>query len=180
MAKKKTGRLTGLLSYTLSKSTRQFADINFGESFPFAYDRRHQVHVVGDLFLGEKQKKGIAIRKSLSANFNFASGNYITLAEREYQGIPLPYMDGSRYDANWLSQRSLIEHVNNYRMPAFHNLHLSYQLKRKKADKTVIWNFSVYNVYDRLNPWYYYKKGNRLRQISLFPIIPSVSYTYKW
>lgn len=180
MAKKKTGRLTGLLSYTLSKSTRQFADINFGESFPFAYDRRHQVHVVGDLFLGEKQKKGIAIRKSLSANFNFASGNYITLAEREYQGIPLPYMDRSRYDANWLSQRSLIEHVNNYRMPAFHNLHLSYQLKRKKADKTVIWNFSVYNVYDRLNPWYYYKKGNRLRQISLFPIIPSVSYTYKW
>ena len=180
MAKKNSGKLTGWISYTLSKSTRQFDDINFGEPFPFAYDRRHQLHVVADLFLGQKQKKGLEIKKSFSANFNFASGNHITLAEREYQAIPFPFMEGSRYDANWLSQRSLVEHVNNYQMPAFHNLHLSYRLERKAADKTNIWNFSVYNVYDRLNPWYYYKKGSRLKQISLFPIIPSISFTYKW
>lgn len=47
-------------------------------------------------------------------------------------------------------------------------------------DKTLVWNFSVYNVYNRLNPWYYYKKGNRMKQISLFPIIPSISLTYRW
>ena len=65
-------------------------------------------------------------------------------------------------------------------MPAFHNLNISYRVERQNVDKTIVWNFSVYNAYNRLNPWYYYKKGDKLKQITLFPIIPSVSFTYKW
>ena len=180
MAEKTTGNLTGWIAYTLSKSTRQFDEINFGRTFPYAYDRRHQLNINANWFLGQKIKKGTTVKKNLSGTFNFASGKYITLAEQEYKAIPLPLMEGSRYNAGWFATRSLINSVNNYQMPDFHNLNLSYRIERKSADKTIIWNFSVYNIYNRLNPWYYYKKGNQMKQITLFPVIPSISFTYKW
>ncbi len=180
MAEKTTGNLTGWIAYTLSKSTRQFDEINFGRTFPYAYDRRHQLNINANWFLGQKIKKGTTVKKNLSGTFNFASGKYITLAEQEYQAVPLPLMEGSHYNAGWFATRSLINGVNNYQMPDFHNLNLSYRIERKSADKTIIWNFSVYNIYNRLNPWYYYKKGNQMKQITLFPVIPSISFTYKW
>jgi len=180
MAEKTTGSLTGWIAYTLSKSTRKFDEINFGKTFPYAYDRRHQLNINANWFLGQKSKKGMTAKRNLSATFNFASGKYITLAEQEYQAIPLPLMEGSRYNAGWFATRSLINSVNNYQMPDFHNLNLSYRIERQSSDKTIIWDFSVYNVYNRLNPWYYYKKGDQMKQITLFPVIPSVSFTYKW
>jgi len=180
MAEKTAGNLTGWIAYTLSKSTRRFEEINFGKTFPYTYDRRHQLNINANWFLGEKDKKGKAIKRNLSATFSYASGKYITLAEKEYQGIPLPLMEGSRYRADWFASRSLINSVNNYQMPDFHNLNISYSVERKSMDKTIIWNFSVYNVYNRLNPWYYYKKGGQMKQITLFPVIPSVSLTYRW
>jgi len=180
MAEKTTGNLTGWVAYTLSKSTRQFDEINFGKTFPYAYDRRHQLNINTNWNLGEKQKKGKTIRKNLSATFSYASGKYLTLAEQEYQAIPLPLMEGSRYNAEWFARRSLINSVNNYQMPDFHHLNLSYRIERQNAGKSYIWNFSVYNVYNRLNPWYYYKKGDQMKQITLFPVIPSVTFTYRW
>jgi len=94
--------------------------------------------------------------------------------------FPLPLMEGSRYGADWFAKKSLMNSVNYYQMPAFHNLNLSYRIERQSAGKTYVWNFSVYNVYNRLNPWYYYKQGDKMKQITIFPIIPSVSFTYKW
>ena len=180
MAEKTTGSLTGWIAYTLSKSSRQFDEINFGETFPYAFDRRHQINVNSNFIINEKSKKGKTVIKDISANFNYASGKNITLATQEYQAIPLPLMEGSRYNADWFAKRSLLNSVSNYKMPAFHNLNLSYRIERKSLDKTIVWNFSVYNVYNRLNPWYYYKKGDQMKQITLFPIIPSVSFSYKW
>ena len=180
MAEKTSGNLTGWIAYTLSKSTRQFDEINFGKEFPYEYDRRHQLSINFNYCFCEIQKKGKNIKRELSANFNYASGKYITLAEQEYQGIPLPLMEGSRYGADWFAKRSLMNSVNNYQMPAFHNLNLSYRIERQSASNTYAWNFSVYNVYNRLNPWYYYKQGDKMKQITIFPIIPSVSFTYKW
>ncbi|MCD6354847.1 MAG: TonB-dependent receptor [Prolixibacteraceae bacterium] len=180
MTEKITGNLTGWIAYTLSKSTRQFDEINFGRTFPYSYDRRHQLNVNANFRFNERVKKDKTIRRELSATFNYASGKYITLAEQEYQAIPLPLMEGSRYNAGWFATRSLLNSVNNYQMPDFHNLNVSYRIERQSIDKTIVWNFSVYNVYNRLNPWYYYKKGNKLKQITLFPIIPSISFTYKW
>jgi hypothetical protein len=180
MVEKMNGKLTGWIAYTLSKSTRQFDEINFGRTFPYAYDRRHQLNINANYFIKNKLKKGKTITKDISASFNYASGKYITLATQEYQAIPLPLMEGSRYNADWFAKRSLLNSVNNYQMPAFHNLNLSYRIERKSIDKTIVWDFSVYNVYNRLNPWYYYKQGDKMKQITLFPIIPSVSYSYKW
>ena len=180
MAEKTTGKLTGWVAYTLSKSTRQFDEINFGKEFPYEYDRRHQLNINTNYCFSEIFKKGKNIKRELSANFNYASGKFITLAEQEYQGIPLPLMEGSRYGAGWFEKRSLMNSVNNYQMPAFHNLNLSYRIERQSAGKSYVWNFSVYNVYNRLNPWYYYKQGDKIKQITIFPVIPSVSFSYKW
>lgn len=180
MAEKTIGNLTGWVAYTLSKSTRQYDEINFGRTFPYAYDRRHQLNINTNWNLSEKQKKGKTITKDFSATFSYASGKYITLAEQEYQAIPLPLMKGSRFRADWYATRSLINSVNNYQMPDFHNLNLSYRIECQDAGKSYIWNFSVYNVYNRLNPWYYYKKGDQMKQITLFPVIPSVAFTYRW
>ncbi len=65
-------------------------------------------------------------------------------------------------------------------MPVFHNLNLSYRIERQSAWKTYVWNFSFYNVYNRLNPWYNYKQGDKIKQITIFRVIPSVSFTHKW
>ncbi len=179
MAEKKVGRLTGWVSYTLSKSTRQFNEINFGKTFPYAYSRPHQLNINSNYICVEKIKKGKTISHSISTSFVFASGAFITLAEQEYSGKSFPIMDEAT-TSEWFEKRSLVNTVNNYQMSAFHRLNLSYIIERKHKTKTIIWNFSVYNVYNRHNPWYYYKSSNKLKQVTMFPIIPSVSFTYKW
>ncbi len=179
MAEKKTGKLTGWVSYTLSKSTRQFDEINFGNLFPYSYERRHQFKIISNYNVLEKIKKSKNIKHSISASFIFASGAFITLAEQEYSGISFPVMDETT-TSNWFEKRSLVNTVNNYRMPPFHRLNLSYTIERKHKNKTILWNFSLYNAYNRHNPWYYYKKGTKIKQVTMFPIIPSISFTYKW
>jgi hypothetical protein len=64
-------------------------------------------------------------------------------------------------------------------MPAFHHLDLGYSSVKQKTDnKSITWTFSIYNVYNRMNPWYYYKSGDKVKQVSLFPIVPSVGFKY--
>ena len=67
-------------------------------------------------------------------------------------------------------------------MPVFHHLDLGYSTKRiKKQGKSITWTFSVYNVCNRMNPWYYYKDTRgKVKQVSIFPIMPSVSYKYSF
>jgi len=180
MAEKTTGALTGWVAYTLSKTDRSFAELNNGQSFPYSYDRRHQLNLYSTWVLGQSTRDGETFRRNLSGNFNFASGNYITLATQTWQAMPIP-LAGSYYPVTADGYgHEWIENINNYQMPDFHHLNLSYQAERQSKEKTVIWNFSVYNVYNRLNPWYYYRKGNQLKQVSMYPIIPAISYTYKW
>lgn len=178
--KKSTGRLTGMVNYTISWSTRRFPGINQGWSFPYKYDRRHDLSVLGDFTLTDTK-----IRKTnLSLGFTYASGNAITIADSRYQGINfVPYDNGDDF---WLGlvqgmkTRTSFDSSNNYRMPAFHHMDIGYHITRINGKKSWIWSFSAYNIYSRENPWYYYQNKGRLKQVSLFPIIPSVSFTHKW
>lgn len=180
MAEKTKGTITGWVAYTLSKTDRRFEELNNGLPFPYSYDRRHHLNLYTTWFLGQNNRDGKTFRRNLSGNFNFASGNYITLATQTWQAMPIP-LAGNYYPVTTGGYgHELIENVNNYQMPHFHHLNLSYQVERQSKEKTVAWNFSVYNVYNRLNPWYFYRKGNQLKQVSMFPIIPSISYTYKF
>ena len=163
--KKKKGFLTGWLSYTLSKTDRAFAEIDEGKSYPAQYDRRHDL----SLLLNYRRHS----RWSFSGVFAFASGNTTTLPVARYviNGNVVNEYDGR----------------NNFRMPAYHRMDLSATYEGRKRERVATsWVFSLYNVYSRLNPYYLffdvdgdvkeYRLEVKAKQISLFPIIPSVTY----
>ena len=169
---KKQGKFTGWLGYTLAYSDRWFDEIDQGRKFPFKYDRRHDISLLMNYKFNE--------RKSLSATFVYGTGNAITLASASYQGMyPPNYELSTRAQAGYddYLDRQLIDRRNNFRMPAYHRMDLSYQSSKetKKGNKRT-WIFSVYNVYNHLNPYFLYESNGQLKQMSLFPIIPSVTY----
>ncbi len=165
------GRFTGWIGYTLSWTWRKFPDLNSGEKYPSRYDRRHDLSVVGSYQLTGKWK--------LSSIFVYGTGNATSLPERFY------FINGV------LTQE--YSRINAYRMKAYHRLDVSatYTPKPKKQRKyTSNWVFSIYNLYSRLNPYfiYYDQEGTAsagtlkvtAKQVSLFPVIPSVTWNIHW
>ncbi|WP_291530051.1 TonB-dependent receptor [Bacteroides sp. UBA939] len=175
---RKEGRTTGILSYALAKSERRFTEINNGKWFPARFDRRHTVNFRLTHQFGKK------IDASLS--WVYSSGDMATLPMMTAVTPDIPDAWGI---VNFAEQ---LDHRNNYRMPAQHRLDLgvNYTTGRKGSRYSVL-NFSIYNVYNRMNPFKLYIEeeqtakpdgeiatARRLMQISLFPIMPSISYTY--
>jgi outer membrane receptor protein involved in Fe transport len=165
------GRLTGWVGYTLSYTWRRFPDLNFGEKYPSKFDRRHDASIVANYALTGKWKLG--------AVFVYGTGNAISLPERFYFQEGVLTQEYSRINAN--------------RMRSYHRLDVSatYTPKPKKERKyKASWVFSIYNLYSRQNPYFYYfdQEGNpangtlkvQAKQVSLFPVIPSVTYNVKW
>ena len=165
------GRLTGWVGYTLSWTNRRFPLINQGNVYPSKFDRRHDMSIVGTYELNKKWK--------LSSVFVYGTGNAVTVPERFY------FINGVLTQEN--------SRINAYRLAPYHRLDFSavYTPKHKKERKyTDSWVFSVYNIYSRQNPYFIYfdQTGNALngdlkidaRQVSLFPVIPSVTWNVKF
>jgi len=167
--KRNFGRWNGWVGYTLSWTKRQFDDLNFGKEFYAKYDRRHDVSVV---FLYEYSKKW-----TFGITWVYASGNSVTLPiARYFINGNIVYEYGER---------------NGYRMPSYHRLDISATLfvqRKKKWESS--WNFSVFNLYNRANPYFIYfdntgsiSEGTlavQAKQVSLFPVLPSVTYNFRF
>jgi hypothetical protein len=168
---KSRGKFTGWIGYTLSWTWRKFDQLNQGEKFPAKYDRRHDLSVVGIYEFSPKWK--------VSGVFVYATGNATTLPERFY------IVEGT------LAQE--YSKINQYRLADYHRLDLSatyvpkpYSTKKFKS----YWVFSIYNAYSRMNPYFIYfdQTGSpydgtlqvQAKQVSLFPIIPSVTWNFKF
>ena len=174
--KKNSGKFSGWVSYTLSWTYQQFKDLNYGEKFPFKYDRRHALSVVGTYELSEKW--------TLSADFVFSTGGAYTLPV----GKVIVSDGGSLYDGVYYSY----DQRNNYRLNAYHRLDLgaTYRKSRTifkgKLPMVSEWVFSIYNVYSHKNPYFVYltvdpvTQKPQAKQVSLLPIIPSVTYNFKF
>ncbi|UKN02257.1 TonB-dependent receptor [Paracrocinitomix mangrovi] len=170
---KKTGKTTGWIGYTLSWNNRQFEDLNFGNPFPYTYDRRHDI--------------GVAITHKFSDKFDlgvvwvYGTGNATTLALQTYNGI-----DGSTYTGqNPMVEIEYLDSRNNYRMPSYHRLDIGLNFNKQRKYYYRTWQLGFYNLYSRQNPFMLYfdlnDKGQKvLKQLSLFPIIPSISYSLKF
>ncbi len=175
---KKTGRFTGWVGYTLSWIQNQFDELNGGQKFWARYDRRHDISVVGIYHL----KPSI----TLSSTWVYGTGQAISLPQSTFEisgpsqagGAPLFPTRISDY-----GQR------NSFRSAPYHRLDVSIQFHKKKKRFSRTWEVSFYNAYSRKNPFFYYiddsesteTRSNRtLTQVSLFPIIPSVSYSFKF
>ena len=182
--KRTVGKFTGWIGYTWSKTERKFPDLNEGNIFPAKYDRRHDLSIVGTYTLND--------RWTFSSAFIYATGNTLTLPTSWYvqeQNLLLNY--GAR---------------NSTRMAPYHRLDISatwydkafkiktdaitgQEIKVKKRFRQN-WAFSIYNVYNRANPFFLFvdQDGELLegdfklavKQVSLFPIIPSVTWNFEF
>ena len=164
MLQKNTGKLQGWGSYTLAWANRTFEDLNGGKTFPYKYDRRHNFSLVAtyDFAITKKHKR------TFSMNFMYASGYAMTLPGNETT-LNLP--DNRTITVKDFSER------NNFRTPASHRLDVSYQATRfKNHGNTRTWSLGIINVYNQLNPTLLYQEKETVKQLSLIPIMPSISY----
>lgn len=169
---KTKGKFTGWIGYTLSWTYRTFPDLNNGKKYFAKYDRRHDLSIVASYELSKKW--------TFSTVFIYGSGNAITLPTNYYfinQSVVPQYSD-----------------LNAYRLFPYHRLDLSAVLvpqKQKRLNKKweSSWAFSIYNVYSRQNPYFLYvdTEGDlntgvkaSVKQVSIFPILPSITYNFKF
>lgn len=165
MVEKTAGKLTGWVSYTLSRTLREFDDIDQGDIFPARQDRIHDLAIVAMYSPNKKWQ--------FSGAFVYYTGDAVTFPTGKYDvdGITVPYY----------TER------NGYRMPDYHRLDLGATWYRKKTEKfESSWNFSVYNTYGRENAYSIRFAQNadtgetEARQLSLFKYIPSITYNFKF
>lgn len=165
-AKKKYGRLNGWVGYTLSKTERKINGINSNEFYNAKQDRTHEVSIVGIYELTKKL--------TFSSTWIYYTGNAITYPRGKYT------IDNQTY--------FLYSERNADRMPDYHRLDLGLTWTRKKTDrKESSWNFSIYNAYNRANAYSIDFQENpdnpaqtQAVQTTLFKIIPSISYNFKF
>jgi hypothetical protein len=185
LLKREVGKLTGWIGYTLSWTQLQFDSLNFGKKFYARYDRRHDISFVGIY----KPTDNI----TLSVTWVYGTGNAITLPRSEYSAnahsaIPNNYNTFGGFDFN---SRSAYDYgpKNSFRMAAYHRLDIGMQFHKKLSWGGIrTWEISIYNLYNRMNPYFYYlsteQRGNDyvgvLKQITIFPFLPSISYNLKF
>lgn len=171
--RKNQGKTTGWIGYTLAWTNRQFDNLNGGKEYPYKYDRRHDLSIV----LNHKFNDRIDV----GATWVYGSGNTFTAPIADFylaNGIG-DFNQGAGIFTRYSDRNAL-------RMPSYHRLDLGVNFRKKKKWGERIWNVSIYNVYSRKNPYYLYisnEGGNNdkvVKQVSLFPIIPSVSYIFSF
>lgn len=190
LLQRSVGRTTGWIGYTWSKSMRHFnrpgQEINRGLPFPAKYDRRHDLSIT----LAHK----LSERIDFSATWVYNSGNCATLALHTHEPLPDDF-----YPNNAESGTSNINHIpsrNNYRYEAYHRLDVSINFHKQKRYGVRTWNISIYNAYNNMNPFLLYtsdetvtegsgentiyKSVRKLKKATLFPIMPSLTYSYKF
>lgn len=178
LAQKSFGEITGWVGYTWSRTMRLFdrpgETLNNGNPFPAKYDRIHDISIT----LQYKPNKNF----DAGITWVYSTGNTATL--------PMQYI--SNGGNTWESRREVpyVESRNNFRLPAYHRMDISVNFHKQKKHGVRTWNISVYNLYNRQNPFIIYPRTTEsnssgefytgLYQRSLFPIMPSVSYIYKF
>ena len=166
LIRKKYGKMTGWISYTWSKTKRQFKEINNGDPFLAKQDRPNNIAIVGMYELNA--------HLTFSATWIYYSGNAVTFPSGRYvvDRNVIPYYTGR----------------NGYRMPDYHRLDIGVTWQRKKFKKFESnWNFSIYNVYARENAYAINfqpdpKDPTKMQavQLSLFRFVPAVTYNFRF
>lgn len=164
LLRKTKGSTNGWIGYTLAWTNRTFPTLNNGKTFPYRYDRRHDIAVVIMHKFSDNTDAGIT--------WVYGTGNAVSLPIEKYPGV---YSQSIQF----------YEGRNSFRMPAYHRLDIGVNFHKVRKNGVRTWSLGVYNIYNRKNP-FYLTFGNdkygrpRLIQVSLFPMIPSFSYSFKF
>jgi hypothetical protein len=184
LIQKEKGRWNGWMGYTLSWIWVEFNEVNFGRKFHPRYDRRHDFSIVNIYKLRDNI--------TLSCTWVYGTGNAITLPLAVYNPSPhTPAFNDGFTDDSFFgisnSFRNDYGEKNSFRMAAYHRLDVGIQFTKVKKHYTRIFELSAYNAYNRWNPFFYYvdqvdgnPQNNVLMQVTLFPVLPSVSWTWKF
>ena len=177
--RKNAGKTTGWFGYTLSWTDRTFPEINFGKTYPYKYDRRH------DLSISVVHKFSEKFR--MSGSWVYSSGQAVTLPRREFN--PGTVVTTNETDLSSIYVGLDYTGKNNFRLPSFHRLDISASWHKKTKWGEQTFQVSLYNAYSRKNPFYVsrglYVDDNgdleyKYKLVSLFPIIPGVAYNFKF
>lgn len=190
LVQKKKGNTTGWVGATVSQATRNFKGINNGKDYPFKYDRLLNLNFVAN----HKIKEGV----SVSATWNYGTSYPITLADEHYMNFNEVYSGAP--DFSTLGEVFIYSEKNAHRLRDSHRLDIAAHFSKEKKWGTRTWTFSIYNVYARQNPLYYYYKRDtedilierngytstdykytnmQLLQKTMFGFFPSMSYSFK-
>lgn len=180
LIEKTSGKLSGWIGYTYSYTTRNFENINNGESYPFIYDHRHYLNIVGKYKFNEKFDLGF--------NWVYHTGSTATIPGAFYYTYSTNIY--GRMSPQWQGDKAFYNEKNAYRLPSYHRLDLSFNYNRKNRWGKAKWSLSIYNVYNRKNVYTAnYAEGwadilgplsystRYVHDKKLFGIIPSASYT---
>ncbi len=172
---KRAGNLTGWIGYTLSFTKRYFDELNNGKMFYPRYDRTHDVNIVLTYTIGESWELGAA--------WYYGTGQAYTMPTGTYRFEPL---DGAGY----YEEKYQFSEKNGIRLPAFHKLDLNFMYKFKWFDAPFQLSINLYNVYNHKNPFAWYidevyspdgmSSKKVLKQITLFPFIPTIGLSFKF
>ena len=178
LLQKNSGKLTGWVGYTLSWTVHQFEELNEGKRFYPKFDRRHDASIVGIYKISPKI--------NLSATWVYGSGNRLTVPKARY--FATSFLNGAGFNNS--TKVDYFGSRNSFKAEDYHRLDLAIQLNKQKKKITRTWEFGLYNAYFRKNPFYYYlkvendfqQKGQTIsiEKKSLFPIVPSISYNFKF
>ena len=183
LVQRKVGPVTGWIGYTWSRSMRQFDNINEGKPFHAKYDREHDLSIT--------LQYQITPRFDVAGTWVYGTGSRGTLVTQEY------WDNQAGIWATYYNER------NGYQMPDYHRLDLAmnFHFPHKRSEKGSkgketgyygrggwlrnaehILNISCYNVYCRMNPVYIEQEmsSGKLYQVSIFPVLPSISYYFKF
>ena len=150
-------------------------ELNGGKPFPAKYDRIHDISITVQYKPDNTFDAGVT--------WVFSTGNTATLAMQQISGDD---------DNSYWSQINYVDSRNNFRLPPYHRMDVSVNFHKQKKHGVRTWSISIYNLYNRQNPFIIYPKSVEnweangteystvLMQRSLFPILPSVSYIYKF
>jgi len=167
MLKKNSGKATGFVNYTLSRTERSIPEINKGKTYLAPYDKTHVVNIFLNYNFSQKVHASLA--------WIFATGNPTTYptGRFEVEGEYFPIYSGR----------------NEYRRPNYNRLDLSLTYVPNPDSKKRIkgeWNLSIYNAYSKKNPWIIYYNQDKVTRLPysemlyLFGIVPSISYNFKF
>jgi hypothetical protein len=162
----------------------KFPELNGGKPFYARYDRRHDISIVGSYKVSKKI--------NVALTWVYGTGNAVTLAQGY---IPGNNHQMSAYPITWSPQMQSYNNFidfgsrNDFRMESYHRLDLGIQFHKQKKNGMQTWEVSLFNAYNQANPFFYYsvwESNNRgetystLKKVTLFPVLPSVSWSFKF
>lgn len=168
LASKNRGKITYSIAYTLSKNMRTFNALNRGREFPFKYDRRHELSTYFAYNFSKSKK--------IAITWVFNSGTPITVPTQWYPAI--------QEDVLGFAHPHYYSSLNNFRTEPYHRLDIGYSRSKMRGKTERVLYLGIYNVYNNLNTFYTVIRIEdskfKLYKYTLFPFMPSISYTVKF